>query len=780
MLTNNVVKIFHIFFSSVLSVLFFLACVNHLYAAPATQLPVFEVMNHSVGISAVKSFSGDDQIGKDGVMSKLGFDLSLLYQEHKDYLSRGGIKVLKRPFQSSLKLARIKNEKVIFDAVASGPVDELAKSLSKLGMDNITVYGRFISGAIPITSLEKVAGLNALNFARPAYAKAMTGSVNSQGDVAMQSEEARTSFSVNGAGVTIGTLSDSYDCLGGAASDVASNDLPQNIQVLEDETGCGSGSDEGRAMMQIIHDVAPGVKQAFHTAFNGTAAFASGIIDLASIAGSDIINDDVIYFAEPMFQDGVIAQAIDSVKATGVAYFSAAGNQADQSYESAFDSSGITGRLAGSVRHDFDTSSNVDSLLDVSIPGNTQVIFVLQWDDPFYSVSGTPGADTDMDMILYSSKGVAQVGGIDANIGGDAVEIFSFTTKGGPAKNYRLSIDHNAGPAPGRVKFVYFGDMTINEFSTDSATSYGHPIAAGGQAVGATRYSQTPAYGVVPPLIEYFSSKGGTPILFDTSGNPVNQLRQKPDIVAPDGGDTTFFGSDYEGNGYPNFFGTSAAAPHAAAMAALLKQFDNTLQPDDIYACMQNTAIDMGAGGFDFNSGHGLIQAMAALGSLDIDMDTVPNSIDNCPGIANANQENNDADEQGDICDTDDDNDSLLDVDEISWGTDPFNNDSDGDGLQDGEEVNIYLTVPTSPDTDADGLNDGDEITYGLDPLVSSKGHLAPRGALDNIVNVGDLVVLQRIIFNLVTPTELEIILADINSDGELNVADILLMHQLL
>jgi len=147
-------------------------------------------------------------------------------------------------------------------------------------------------------------------------------------------------------------------------------------------------------------------------------------------------------------------------------------------------------------------------------------------------------------MILYSSTGTAKAGGLSNNTGGDAVEIFSYTTVSGPAKTYQIGIEHFSGPLPGKLKFVYFGNLTINEYHTFSSTSYGHPMAAGGQGVGAARYSTTPAYGVSPPLVESFSSKGGTPILFDTAGNPVNVVRQKPDFVAPDGGDNTFFGSD--------------------------------------------------------------------------------------------------------------------------------------------------------------------------------------------------------------------------------------------
>jgi subtilisin family serine protease len=81
----------------------------------------------------------------------------------------------------------------------------------------------------------------------------------------------------------------------------------------------------------------------------------------------------------------------------------------------------------------------------------------------------------------------------------------------------------------------------------------------------------------------------------------------EPEIVAPDGGDTTFFGTDTDGNGFPNFFGTSAAAPHAAGVAALLLQD----KPFQVYASLEGAAIDMDIAGFDNNSGFGLIQADA-------------------------------------------------------------------------------------------------------------------------------------------------------------------------
>lgn len=130
-------------------------------------------------------------------------------------------------------------------------------------------------------------------------------------------------------------------------------------------------------MMQLIHDVAPGAGQTFHTAFGGQADFALGIEELAgcppgseptrapALNAADVIVDDVIYFAEPMFQDGIVAQAVDVVTNAGVSCFSSAGNNARASYEAPFD-------LAGGL-HDFEPGPGVDTCQTITIPTGTTI-----------------------------------------------------------------------------------------------------------------------------------------------------------------------------------------------------------------------------------------------------------------------------------------------------------------------------------------------------------------------------------------------------------------------
>ena len=566
---------------------------------------------------------------KDGPMAKLGRDLAILHDEYESHLQQGLRSVGFKPGNSLMPIA---DGRVIIDAVASGDANTLKSDLEALGLENAVVFGRIVSGQLPMAAIEDMAALRSLQFARPAYIMTGAGSVTSQGDAAMRSDDARTVFGVDGTGVTVGTVANSFDCLGGAAADVASGDLPQGVLVLEEISDCdfADGPDEGRAMMQIIHDVAPGASLAFHTGAGGQAALASAIIDLAN-AGADVIVDDLYGGAfQPMFQDGVAAQAVNTVVGMGVAYFSFAGNERRDSYESPFRPSGgnltIDGNPAGET-HDFDPGTGIDILQSITIPEGDFVGIILQWDAPFFSVSGPPGAPNDIDIFLLSDPPTTVLArSDDPNIGGDAVEVLIFENPvGSGVSHFNVVITRLSGASPGLMKYVLIPNFqgTINEFNTQSGTVFGHRNASGAETVGGAFYGSTPEFGVDPALLYPFSSAGPTPILFDTAGNrlPNPEIRQKPEIVAPTGTNNTFWGEDIasDSDAFPNFFGTSAAAPHAAAVAALMLEAGPTLSPNGIYSILEKTADNMGPAGFDFDSGFGLIQA-----DLAVEMATNP------------------------------------------------------------------------------------------------------------------------------------------------------------
>ena len=501
---------------------------------------------------------------------------------------------------------------------------ELLADLRSLGLSSGAAFPNLVTGRLPVSSIEDARELDSLQYMRPDWVTPAVGKVTSQGDAAMKSDDARAAFSVNGSGIKIGTLSDSFNCKNGANADVTSGDLPSGVQVLQ-EGACSGATDEGRAMMQIVHDVAPGSTQAFHTAFAGQANFAQGIIDLKN-AGARVINDDISYFAEPFFQDGVIAQAIDTVNAAGVTYFSAAGNAGRRSYESPFRDTGVAGRVG--TMHDFDPGPGVDTRQRISIAPHSQMNLFLQWDDPFGThAPSTAGPASNIEIFAFApptsfSSGTLITSSQDNNATTqEPVEDLFINNFGSAPKLVDLQIERRSGPVPGVVKWVDFGEgASAIDFATNSGTSVGHANAAGALATGAAFFGQTPDFGVTPPVLEPFSSAGGTSVLFGTNGVRLGSpsTRQTPDLTAPDGVNTTFFFQDTpaDADTFPNFFGTSAAAPHGAGVAALALSKVTNATPSDVCNALAQTAVNIGPAGFDADSGFGLINAHAALGLL--------------------------------------------------------------------------------------------------------------------------------------------------------------------
>lgn len=551
-------------------------------------------------------------------------------------------------FAPSNQYLQVSRGKIMIDAVAAGDVNVLRQELQALGLENIAQYGAVVSGMMPLGKIRHLLSLNSLRSAAAAWRPITNvGAVTSEGVAVLGADLLRTGDEntgvyqdgYTGSGVKIGVLSDSYGHRTDAPTatdDQASNDLPPSprIDILDDSANCGSViapaacSDEGRAMKQLIYDVAPGVDFAFHTAFASETHFANGIQALAD-SGAHIIVDDVLYFAEPMFQDGIVAQAVNNVVSQGVAYFSSAGNQAKKSYEADFEGSGerltvLTGWLCPWVcqeedrgeLHDFNSGPQIDFKQSITIPAGRTVIFTIQWADPFGSLGGS-GAQSDFDMYLVDADMTILASGISDNISsGEPVEIFQFANSGTEPVTYDLLITHFAGPATDTlVKYVIFGgiglssEVTGEYLNDDRSTLYGHANAAGAEAVGAVFWNSQPL------KLESFSSRGGTPILFEADGTPTFDARaDKPEVLGPDGTNTTFFYSDRDGDGWPNFYGTSAAAPHVAAVAALMLEANPSLSPAQIYSALEVTAVELdGQDGFDNDHGHGLVDAVAAV-----------------------------------------------------------------------------------------------------------------------------------------------------------------------
>ena len=492
------------------------------------------------------------------------------------------------------------------------------------------------------------------------------GTVVTQGDASMRAPQARTTYGVDGTGLRIGVISDSLNRTHGGTSLPAygvgtvtgsapqlANELPASIRVIDaGPTDLSEASDEGAGMAEIIYDVAPGASLSFASAFKGYSDFATNITKLRTDPGfeCDIIVDDVGYYAEPIYQNGFIGQAANAAFAANVPFFSALGNDGDSAHEADyFDSNSASNSTTypptGVDFHDFGLAKGAasDKYLTFLLQAGDTLSCILKWDDPGDGVFAPgPGAAADVDMYIVSnfslpltSSNILEQGadtqGTVASPNGEPFEYAEYTNTGASPRTVHVVIDHYDGRRPVRLHFSAWTDG----FETDGPlmrgrTSYGHPVAENVMGVAAIDYLEIDTNGLYQaPITEinaqtYSSEAGNTPLLFSDDGltrlaSPL--ARMKPDISAPDGANTSTFypGGDRSGDAdsYPNFFGTSAAAPHAAAVAALVMQANPSLTAAQVYSMMRATAIDVETVGFDSRTGPGLINAEAAVGAAN-------------------------------------------------------------------------------------------------------------------------------------------------------------------
>ncbi len=421
------------------------------------------------------------------------------------------------------------------------------------------------------------------------------GTANNQAEDALEVVALRRIFSgITGTGISVGIMSDSVDIVGnGIADSQSSNDLPDSsvINIIIDST---TGRDEGRAMMELIYDISPGLDTyGYATAYNSPANMATNITSLSN-TGMDIIVDDIIYFNEPYFQDGIIDQAIKTFVNQGGSYFTAAGNRANQSYEATY--SNFLG---------YHNYSGGDAFMQITLAANSTVQIYLQWAEPW----GNATSNLNLELWNETVTTLLQQGSIN-NIGGNPNEDLTYFNNTASAVTLNIAVKRISGVSP-VFKFLIRGDVSIDQFSA-GATGTMKQYSRYGIATGAAPWYNR-------DVAEFFSSLGNITRYFDAQGSPITPLTiNKPDYMSIDAGNTSFFGIDIpeDTDTLPNFKGTSAAAPNAAAVAALMLQVaggSGSLTQNQIKDLMNKSAIDLGDPGFDTLYGNGRINALGAV-----------------------------------------------------------------------------------------------------------------------------------------------------------------------
>jgi subtilisin-like proprotein convertase family protein len=439
------------------------------------------------------------------------------------------------------------------------------------------------------------------------------GSVNSAGSVAHGVDRARKFYGTDGTGVTVGVLSDSDDF---KEASIASGDLPSDTVTIPGQDG-RPGSGEGTAMMEVVHDLAPGAKLVFASAFNSPESFADNIRQLRFTYHCDVIVDDVLYFFESPYQDDIVAAAVEDVVADGATYFSSAGNSGNfddgtsGTWEGDFKSGGVLATLpSGYTVHDF--GKRVISNR-IELGGGP---ISLHWSDP--GSLDNPLSSNDYDVFILTPD-LRTVAAASTDIQDGTGLPFEFLDFDVPAE-FRIVVAAKPGAA---VKAIHL-QISNGEFGlSTSGADYGHAAAKNAFAVGAVDVASAGGgefTGGPTTQVELYSSDGNRTVFFDRTGAVIGpgypafsgtagEIRRKPEVTAADGVQTTL----PSGSGLNPFFGTSAAAPHAGAIAALIKSAVPTAVPEKIYNSMKNGALDIEAAGLDVDSGSGVLQANNAL-----------------------------------------------------------------------------------------------------------------------------------------------------------------------
>ncbi len=441
---------------------------------------------------------------------------------------------------------------------------------------------------VKVKNLWQLASLNGVYRIRTVLSPQLhSGSVVSEGDSIHQTYDVRNLFGDNGSGIKIGVISNGVDS---RSSSQTTGDLPPDgngLTVLSNTVG----GDEGTAMLETIYDMVPGAGLYFHDYGSDVLSFMSAIDDLVN-AGCNIICDDVSWITQPFFEDGIVAQHIDSLLSTNdILYITPAGNNSISHYQGEYN------RLSGTyAQHDFSNGTSNTPYLYFNLPAGGNVRLVLQWNDKF----GSSGNDYDLYLYSYSSGSFVAQSTNYQNGSGDPLEFISYTANSSTAGDFAIVVNKYSGSGRELEVFIYLGSgyYYSNNISGVDAI-FGHAALDSVITVGAVKYSAT-------NTIEPYSSLGPSTIEF-----PGEVTRNKPDIVAVDGTKITGAG----GFGIPNaviyrFYGTSASTAHVTGIIAQVWSNAQVSTGSQAKQYLLNYSLDEGQNGFDNTFGYGIVNSL--------------------------------------------------------------------------------------------------------------------------------------------------------------------------
>ena len=451
-------------------------------------------------------------------------------------------------------------------------------ALAALGVEILAQSKSLMRVSVPAAALRAVSELPSVAFVRRPY-RPHAQQTLSEGVALIRARENHVA-GAKGQGVKVAVIDGGFK-----GADKLPRDLPMRRWYRDyTRTGIYAGTDaHGTACAEIIHDVAPEAELYLYKVVD--------IVDLENAKdrciqnGVAIVNYSATWVNEG-FGDGrgIICDLVNDAADNGILWVNAVGNYARKHY------SGFWRDSDTDNRHDFAAGDDMVNFVDeIGIADAIRV--TLTWDD-------WPITTADYDLYLYYQDAFGNIEEVSKSTdvqdeGGAPVEFLEYVAL--QEGTYGISVVRVGEAEPKKLR-VWSWHHDI-EYPVP-ASSLGIPSdARGSLSVGAIHQDQWDL-----GILASYSSRG-----------PTADGRIKPDLVAPSGVATASYGA------YKLFGGTSAAAPHVAGAAALLKSANPSLSRDDLWKALVESTVDLGAPGKDDSTGYGkLVLSVSAPQIADV------------------------------------------------------------------------------------------------------------------------------------------------------------------
>ncbi|MEW6018550.1 MAG: S8 family serine peptidase [Pseudomonadota bacterium] len=452
---------------------------------------------------------------------------------------------------------------------AAGAEQSVAGRVTEAGGTVETTAKGMVQARLPVAGLEALAASAAVESVREPRRPVISAVSEGVADIGASTWHTE---GANGAGTKIAVLDPGFT---GYDQLVAAGELPANVITASFVTGGdinGGGEVHGSACAEIVYDTAPGA-QLYLVNFSTDAELANAI-DYVIAQDIDIVSASWGFYGSFRGDgQGPIDDMVQTANAAGVFWAVASGNAAMSHWSGPF------------VDNDSDNLleySGTDEGNDVNASAGSEIHAFLTWNK-------WPVTDQDYDMYLWyegGQPGVPVAAGASWQSGTqEPAEELHYVVPAGKSGRYWITVEN----------FSATGDAQFQLLTYPQTLEY--RVAAGSLGGQPSDSPYVMTVGAVPV--------GGTTIETFSSQGPTLDGRIKPDLVAPDRVSTSTYGAGA-------FYGTSAAAPHAAGAAALVKGWQAATTPAEVQTFLEGRATDLGAAGKDSVYGSGKL-AMGAV-----------------------------------------------------------------------------------------------------------------------------------------------------------------------